>query len=137
MLYNRFLENIVLPIGDFLFKSQYIKSLSEVEKTLSKDSQSILDIQWFNLNKMLTHTCLESEYYRNLRIEPNEDTFKRLKTFPILTKEIIRSNNHIILTKRFGLIKNSTSGSTGIQTEIYIDKREQSLFRAIQTTWWK
>jgi phenylacetate-CoA ligase len=34
------------------------------------------------------------------------------------------------------LICNSTSGSTGIQTNIYISKEEQSLIRAIQTTWW-
>jgi phenylacetate-CoA ligase len=137
MLYNRFLENIVLPIGDFLFKSQYIKAISEVERTLSQDRQSILETQRLRLNEILAYACLESEYYRNLKIEPNEDLFKRLKAFPILTKEIIRNNNQNILTKKVDLIKNSTSGSTGIQTEIYIDKSEQSLFRAIQTTWWK
>jgi phenylacetate-CoA ligase len=137
MLYNRILENIVLPIGDFFFRSQYIKSLREVERTLGQARQSILDTQRLSLNEILTHACSESEYYRNLRIEPNEDPFRQLKAFPILTKEIIRSNNQNILTKKYDLIKNSTSGSTGIQTEIYIDKSEQSLIRAIQTTWWK
>jgi phenylacetate-CoA ligase len=137
MLYNRILEKIVLPIGDFIFKSQYIKSLRDVERALGQNRQSILDTQWHSLNEILTHGCSESAYYRNLRIEPNEHPFKWLKAFPLLTKEIIRSNNPDILTKKADLIKNSTSGSTGIQTEIYIDKIEQSLFRAIQTTWWK
>jgi phenylacetate-CoA ligase len=137
MLYNRILVNVVLPIGDFIFESRYKKSLIEVEKTLGQDRESILEAQRLNLKDILTYACKESEYYRNLRIEAKDDLYSQIKAFPILTKEIIRSNYQNIITQKSDLIKNSTSGSSGIQTEIYIDKKEQSLFRAIQTTWWK
>ncbi len=137
MLYSRFLWHIVLPVGDFLFKSKYRKYLLEVNKTLHQDRQRINDIQQDSLKSMLDYTVNSSSYYKNLNIVREEDSIQWLKKFPILTKDIIRQQGIRILTQKNGLIKNSTSGSTGIQTEIFINKNEQSLIRAIQTTWWR
>ena len=45
-------------------------------------------------------------------------------------------DNFITIDKQ-KLIKNSTSGSTGIQTNVYVTKDEQSQYRAAQTIWWE
>ncbi len=137
MFYNRILERIILPIGDTIFGGQYIKSIKLTEQILSQNRQFILNLQRKNLIEILTLARQKSVYYKRLPIEFQNDPFKQLSAFPLLTKDNIRSNYEELLTKKSGLIKNSTSGSTGIQTEIYIDKQEQSLIRAIQTIWWK
>jgi len=73
-----------------------------------------------------------------LDLNKRENSYLWLKEFPILTKDIIRNNTDLMLTQpRELLICNSTSGSTGIQTNIYINKKEQSLIRALQITWWR
>lgn len=126
-----------MPIGDLLFKSSYTRNLKDVQYILNQDRETIVKIQKKNLIETLNHAEGFSSYYRELGVQSESDPIVGLKKFPILTKDIIRNRRKDILTKHTDLIKNSTSGSTGIQTEIFIDKNEQSLFRAIQTTWWQ
>lgn len=137
MYYNQILQNIILPVGDLVFKSKYTHFLREVNTVLKQNRENILENQKTNLECLLKHALSHSKYYKELETSYEKDHYTSLKKFPILTKDIIRSRKNDILTKTTDLIKNSTSGSTGIQTEIFIDKNEQSLIRAIQTTWWQ
>lgn len=138
MYYSRLLSNVILPIGDFLFGSRLSKNLKQVQQSFDDDESNIIQNRNQKLNKHLDFVLGNSKYYGALEVLQIENALLKLKSFPILTKDLIRSNLENILTvEKSKLICNSTSGSTGIQTNIYISKEEQSLIRAIQTTWWK
>ena len=136
-LYHELLMRFVLPAGDFFYRSSYVKSLCYVKNELFKSEKEILDLRDNKLSDILEYACSESSYYKNLYIDHDSNVNNWLKKFPILTKEEIRTQTDLILTapKNY-LVCNSTSGSTGIQTNIYLSKDELSLVRAIQTTWW-
>lgn len=138
-LYIKILEKIILPLGDLLLGSSYTKSLSEVRKTVRLDEKSINELQKKNLENIIDFAIKNSEYYKNLNIQVNKDSvYGTIKKFPILEKSILRENTHSILTKASEtLVKNSTSGSSGFQTTVFVSKKEQSFYRAIQTTWWE
>lgn len=133
--YNWFLTNSLLPTGDFINGSQYSKLLKKIDYELK--IEDIIGAQQLNLQRLLKHATIKSNYYNSVINFDKKDFFNfELKDFPILTKEIIRQNRLEILTTNERLIRYFTSGSTGVQTEILVSKFEQSLFRAIQTTWW-
>ena len=137
MWYPRLLQNIILPLGDKVFGSTLSRDIQIVKATLGQPSFTIEKNQSGELNNHLGWVIEHSPYYKQLDINKSENPYLWLKDFPILTKDIIRNNTDFILTEpRDTLICNSTSGSTGIQTNIYINKKEQSLIRALQTTWW-
>lgn len=135
---NLILEKILLPLGDLILGSQYIQNLKHFRSLTKESEQSILSYQKSQLQKILTTATLHSQHYKPFKACKNEDPYGWLKQFPVLTKEVIRNNPDSLLTrKKEGLIKNSTSGSTGVQTEIWVTKREQSVYRAAQTLWWE
>jgi phenylacetate-CoA ligase len=137
-MYTQFLQKIILPIGDRVFGSNLSRDIERVKLTLAQSSYNIQRKQSEDLFKHLNHVKNHSVYYKQLKIDKCNNPSLWLKKFPLLTKDIIRNNTGIILTEsRDKLICNSTSGSTGVQTNIYINKMEQSLIRALQTTWWR
>jgi phenylacetate-CoA ligase len=138
-LYTKILEEIILPIGDRLMGSTYSRSLKEVRRIVNLDEESLKELQRKNLENTLEFALKNSQYYKNLNIQGNADSaYNIIKKFPILEKSILRENMAEILSHSpEGLIKNSTSGSSGFQTTVYVSKEEQSFYRAIQTTWWE
>lgn len=125
-------------MGDKTFGGYYSKSLKEVRKIVQLSKLELDSYQREKLTEILINASQSSPYFKELINSEFSNPFEELKKLPILTKDIIRKNTSQILTQnKAGLIKNSTSGSTGVQTEIFINKLEQSLIRAIQTHWWE
>lgn len=137
MWYPKLLQNIILPFGDKVFGSTLSCNIQIVKSTLGQTSFTIEKKQSEELSNHMCWVTEHSPYYKQLDINKCENPYLWLKDFPVLTKDIIRNNTELMLTEsKEMLICNSTSGSTGIQTNIYINKKEQSLIRALQTTWW-
>jgi phenylacetate-CoA ligase len=133
--YSKFLLHVIIPFGDFIFRGIYYKSLIKVRQELNLSFNEIDDLKKKRLAKIISHAVQKSAYYKSLM---PIGVINKLEDFPILTKEVIRKEKYNLITRPSrSLICNKTSGSTGIQTEIYISKEEQSLIRAIQTTWWQ
>lgn len=137
--YNTIIEEILLPSGDFVFRSRYKKNLKYLRGLVQKDEQALANYQKNQLIKLLYHAFENSPYYGKKGLTYDTDPIKFLKTFPILTKDIIREQGQDLLTTRQTkqLIKNQTSGSTGKQTTVFVTKAEQSVYRAAQTLWWE
>lgn len=91
------------------------------------------------MGSILDYAAANAEYYKKIVPDSNAgNPFERLKHVPILTKAAIKINTDDILTVHSKkLIKLSSSGSTGEQTEVYLNKKELSLDRAIQIHWWE
>jgi len=127
------LNNVFLPIGDLVTGNSLMRNLNALRST-QFDEKLIAQ----KLEKILTYATTHSNYYRNLRIDPQKDTFEWLKTFPVLNKHLLKQNeSDILTTDKNKLIKHGSSGSTGIQSTVYWTKEEQSINRATQILWWE
>ena len=138
-IYSIVLERIILPIGEAIFGITYTKYIKRFRKIVKQSEQKIIDFQSKELNAVLQNAIENSPHYKNLNIEINSnDIFQTLKKFPVLEKSVLREQiDKLITVDKQKLIKNSTSGSTGMQTNVFVTKDEQSQYRAAQTIWWE
>ena len=138
-LYSSFLENCILPLGESIFGITYTKHLKKLRNIVEFSEAEIIKFQNSKLEEILTNALKYSEYYKSLNIEFNsDDSLGSLKKFPVMEKTVLRGQIDAILTiNKESLIKNSTSGSTGMQTNVFVTKDEQSQYRAAQTVWWE
>ena len=139
MIYNKFIEKIILPIGDLYNRSFYINQLKYWRKVDSFSEQELEELQNNNLKELLINTVKNVPKYQKISLK-GDDPHLWLQEFPILNKEDIRDdldNLISITTNKKELIAYSSSGSSGIQSTVYMTKKEQSNIRAILTHWWE
>lgn len=135
---NVLLEKILLPAGDVLLGQSFIKSLNLQRKLVLGSEVELKNLQNEKLKFVLHHSVSECTYYRKLGIKIEGSAEEVLKKFPILTKDILKTelNNLKSLTSK-NLLKQVSSGSSGIQSVVFWTKEEQSYHRATQILWWE
>jgi len=100
--------------------------------------------QRVKLTKLLVHASERVPYYQKLfkELGAHPSDFSELetfKTFPVLTKSIIRENFEDLIStdaSERGLIKNSTGGSTGEPLVFYQDRRFHAFADAARIRGW-
>lgn len=139
-IYNRLVEGIVLPLGDKVLGTNFISGLRYWRSFQYQDKEVIAKRQAELLAQLLTHATNNIAYYRNLGIQPQGSAHEWLRQFPILTKKKIRENmDNLLLTggDTTGLIKESSSGSSGVQGSVYMSRKENSYSQAAQILLWE
>jgi phenylacetate-CoA ligase len=138
-IYNLILTHFILPISEFVFAIPLTKEIASMDKITQLSSIEIENYQKDKLEKLLKYATENSVYYKKLEITAvKNNPIEFLKSFPILTKSILKENTDILLTEpKINLLKNGSSGSTGEQTIVYWSKKEQTVNRATQLLWWK
>ena len=138
MIYNKLIENIFLPIGDLINNSSYKKQLKYWREIDLSSENELYNLQIKNLKKILYHAKNNTTQYKSISLIGN-DPEKWLKDFPILQKKDLKKSNNFISIKsnKNKLIPYSSSGSSGVQSTVYMNKKEQSNIRAILTHWWE
>lgn len=133
------LEHALLPLGDTLLKTTFIKKLRYWRKTVAKDSGQLELLQAEKLDKMLSYAVAKSEYFRLLNVPKKANAMSWLKLFPILGKKTFRENLEFIVTEKNDetLTAIMSSGSTGPPSKVYFSKDELSNNRALQILWWE
>lgn len=135
MFYTKFTEKIILPLSDVILGTSLWKTFNEWKIIEKKSSNELNEIQINALKKILKHTVKEVPYYKAQGIIYNKDVKKYLLEFPILTKEILKKTDLLSCSKE-NLIKSCSSGSTGIQSCVYMSENEKAITFAIQALWW-
>lgn len=139
MTYNKFIKNLILPLGDLLNKSNYYDRLKYWRKVDFYSEDQLFKLQKKNLSSLLKYSVNNVDSYSSISLR-GTNPYQWIKNFPILTKEIIRANSKSLISKNISLkslIKYSSSGSTGVQTSVFMNKKEQANIRAILTHWWE
>lgn len=138
-MYQYFLENVLLPIGDLVYKSSFIADVKRMRQLVKGTEAEQKLYQQQQLQTLLNHATRNVAYYGSLNVAPDADPEVWLKRFPILEKKTIREQGAALLSVNSteGLALNATSGSTGEQTQVYVSPREQSYYQAAQTVWWE
>lgn len=135
---NFFNEKILFPFGDLILGTTFSSKLRVVRDVSCLPEQELEALQKLKLQKLLNYASSNSRYYATVAWNKDDDVLKSLKSFPVLTKSILRQQETNLLTKPIkDCILYETSGSSGIATRVYVDKEEESLFRAILINWWE
>lgn len=139
MIYNKLLENFILPLGDKALGARFIYHLKKYRKLSRMSYDNLLKIQQYNLKKLLEHSTSYSFFYKEYKNDKDQNPYQWLKKFPVLTKNSLRYDTDKILTvqTKKRLEKLSSSGSTGLPSIVYMNSDELSLARAIQVLWWE
>lgn len=125
------LERLLLPASDVLLGHSVMKSLNGLRSDLSSEYDNRPRI-----DSLLRHAISKVPYYKSLSIPETADPLDRLSSFPILTKPILRERaDELLCMPREGLIRNSSSGSSGFQSVVYWTREQQSKVRATQLLW--
>ncbi len=137
--YSSILRKLILPIGERLFGINYLSNIKKYRNITLNKEEEIIEYQKNKLNEILSNALDNCLYYKEkLELSTEQDSVDLLKKFPVMEKTVLRENIDNLLTQeKSKLICNSTSGSTGIQTNVFISRDEQSQIRAVQTLWWE
>ena len=96
--YNWLLNGLVLPIGDAILGGQYLKYIKQWQNFDKKSEAELETIQQDRLESMLVHAIKNVPYYKN-------STVSDLKSFPILTKSILRDHAQDLVSKTHDISK--------------------------------
>lgn len=131
------LENAVLPVGDQLEGGGFMRWLRQYRKEQWLSAERLQGIKRDRLANILQYARTHVPFYKN--IPPGtKNPFEDIKQFPVLTKTAINENLEWLLTMpKERLIAESSSGSSGVQGTVYMDKSAQASQRAMQLLWFE
>ncbi|WP_218599339.1 hypothetical protein [Polaribacter sp. NJDZ03] len=137
MIYNKLLENIILPMGDLILNTSYIKRLRYWKRIDQLSYNEIIEEQRLSLKRILKLANEKTIFYKGVELI-GDNPYSWIEKFPVLTKKMLNDNIDKLLTEeKSTLIKFSTSGSSGYRTDIYMNEEDLSSFRAGNTRWWE
>ena len=120
---------LTIKIGDLFLGysiSENIKKWSRIKQMPSKELE---DLQEKNLKSLLSNVIENVPLYRELEIKLSENPYKDIKKFPIITKDTLRNREDDLISKNYKkekLLASYSSGSTGVQSRIFMSKKEKS-----------
>ncbi len=137
-IYNKLLENIILPSGDFFLGTNYIGELRRWRKISRLKESELHELSIINLRKLLSFATAKVPFYRTYSQIEKSDLGAWLKEFPVVNKYDYNNNiDSFLSVPKDKLIPNYSSGSSGVQGVVYMNKKEQSSTQAIQTLLWE
>lgn len=138
-MYSFLLRNIIVPLGDLLFGGGYIASLKEWNEYDTFSEERLLQIQQDRLEETLKYTIDRVPFYRNLKYDDSLSPYDNLKHFPILTKDTLREHAGQLISDDFdekNLRKNYSSGSSGIQSYSFSEKKNVFYIQGLSNHWY-
>ncbi|MBI5739847.1 MAG: phenylacetate--CoA ligase family protein [Nitrospirae bacterium] len=133
-LKNMLFEEVLYPVYQMRYGTTHgikiLRTLKHLNKLQWSSRERLIDYQNIKLGKLIKHVYHNVPYYEDMMrskgIVPDDiRTIDDLKGFPILSKEIIRTNFPKIISKganRRNLRKFKTGGSTGEPLTLFRDK---------------
>lgn len=138
MYYTRILENFILPAADKILQTNFIAEIHKWRKISTFSRSHLQHLQKEELGKLLLHATNSVPYYKQLNISLSDDCYNDIKKFPLLTKSKLQLySKDIHLGNSKNLVIEKSSGSSGVQTEIYMSKKESSQTQAAMIFLWE
>jgi len=132
------IEKFLLPFADLVTNSQIIKYLNYWRAVSHLSENELNDLASANLDRILKYAVSSISFYSNVYYEKSLKPEELIQHFPIIYKEDIKRNlDNLLRGNKSKLIKYISSGSSGIQGTVFMNKKEQSIIRAIMLLWWE
>lgn len=132
-------RKFIFPIIEFIRREPISRCLAELNKSQWYSYEQLRELQWLKLKILLNHCYSNIPFYKKsfdeLRLKPGDiKNFDDFRNVPILTKDIIRSNQDELLDKNFkGNIEQCHSGGTlGKPLNFIRDSVSSGYIRAVQ-----
>lgn len=128
-----------MPVGDLLFGGNYVKTLKEWNYYDTLSETELLQIQQTELEKTLKYALEKVPFYKGFSYDEALSPIENLRNFPILTKEILREYPDQLLSDDFDkekLRKNYSSGSSGVQSFSYSEKKNVYYLQGLSYHWY-
>lgn len=136
-LYNKLLENVVLPAGDMVLRTAFMQEIRKWRGYAKLSADEIDALSRRNLQDILHHAVDNIPYYQDIKKQRGNPR-EWLKSFPVMYKKEINAHiDSLVMVPKETLVKGTTSGSSGTQVSIYATPREISVSQGIQTHWWE
>lgn len=116
--------------------TQYIATLKQWRRVQQYSESELENLQQQKLEKLLVHAIRNIPYYQSL----SSSSKLKLTDFPVLTKVLIKENTDRLLwhpEQKHELICEKSSGSSGVQGQVFMSRKEQSKVQAAQTMLWE
>jgi phenylacetate-CoA ligase len=128
----------LIRLGDFFLGGKYISSLKKWNHYDTLIESSLAKIQSEHLHKILLHTTKTVPFYQRYFAEHPTLHPEQLSDFPILTKELLRAQQEALVSDKYDvktLHKNYSSGSSGVQSFSYVEKKYRYYIQGLQGHW--
>jgi phenylacetate-CoA ligase len=136
-IYSKMLERTVLPVGDRIEGGGFMPHLRRYRREQWLSAAELRQLQYVRLADMLDYARIRVPFYRRLP-KKVQNPFRDLKSFPVMDKRAINENLDALLTApKETLVAEASSGSSGLQGTVYMDKSAQASQRAMQTLWFE
>lgn len=137
-LYNSILEYLVMPAGDAIIGTTFMQELRNWRKLEQLTPQEIESLQQEKLIRLLEYASSSIPFYQQLHLPLQKNCEECLQAFPVMYKSVIRKNlRSLMLDDPAKLVCEKSSGSSGIQGEVYMTRKEQFAALAAQTHLWE
>lgn len=123
-----------IHLSDFILRTEYISTIRLYRSYAKMPTSEITKIALEKRVFLMEHLKRNVEFYAG------GPQFNSLNDLPIMRKADIRSNFKALTSssiKNEKVVVIMTSGSSGIRGTTLMTKKEQSIYRGIQSTWWE
>ncbi len=143
MIRNSIAKYIGYPLQDLIKKTNILNTLALLRKSQYWSEDRINEYQLKKLKKIINYAKHNVPYYENL-FKKNKLDSSDIKSLddidkvPILTKEIVRKENHNLVARNFNMKYVSigkTGGTTGAPIFVYKDIQDRSFTWASYYRW--
>jgi phenylacetate-CoA ligase len=133
-----FTRRVVAPLWARWERSPYLRHYWRLRQTQFDDPEIIRQRQWNALQQMVDHAWATVPFYRaqlaHAGLSPQKvRSFEDYRAVPVLTKTDIRAAGPRLLSELYDrdrLCRKTTSGSTGVALEIFVDEESAQWKRA-------
>lgn len=137
-LYSRFAEHVVLPAGDLALRTEFTRTLRRMRRTVGLPASQLDALQAAALADLLQYATTTVPHYRSMVGGDPRRPHDWLRAFPVLTKLDLRdAADDLVVGPRDRLVASPSSGSSGVQSTVYMTPRESSRSQAYQTLLWE
>lgn len=137
-LNNTTLERVILPCGDRVLRTEFMSTLRRWRDVQHLSADQLGEMQRASLRQLLEFATSEVELYRDLAASKDPDPYRWLASFPVMGKRQLAEHTDRLLTRPTAeLVASPSSGSSGIQSTVWMSPAEMSRSQAYQTLMWE
>lgn len=132
------IRTVIGPLWAGWERSPYLRRFRQLGRTQFDDHQAVREQQWAALRSMVAHAYDTVPFYRErfdrVGMRPSDVRGpSEYRALPVLTKADIRAHGPELVSSRYDrsqLRRKTTSGSTGVSLEVWVDEDSMQWKRA-------
>ncbi|MBS1592124.1 MAG: phenylacetate--CoA ligase family protein [Bacteroidetes bacterium] len=139
MIINSLIEGLILPAADFFSGTTFVKDLGYWRNIANNANKNELhELQSKKLQALLKHTVQTIPFYQKQNIQLTNNPYADIKQFPVMHKSLMKDNlQELLIYDKNKMVSEKSSGSSGIQGEVFMTLNESRKYQAAQTALWE